>query len=542
MEEQNMKTFNTILRLFAASIVAVFALNSCSEDLMDNINRDNDHTKDVAAYFIIPEIELSTAQNIVGGDFNTYFACYNEQRVGTHNQLYNIEIRGGQVIAASTFNNVWASLYTNIRNCKIVLSKTAEDGPDEDDVVSRGIAEILLAYNAAVLTDMFGDAPFTQTSDKLGVPDVFFPTIDTQKSIYEKVNAYLDDAIEILDEAEAGDVAGVDFIYKGDAESWIKFAYGLKARYAARLAKVSGNETEAWNNVRTYIGKSFEDASEQAEFDEYDGNNINPVFDFQWSRDGISASESMLKKLTSRHDPRADHAYVGSGSWESISAADVVNPDSGLEQIAPNGNPVQSQYVYAYDYSTMADCAPVFLLSWQELCFLNAEAGYRLGDNSGAEEALKAGVEAAFINFQENVDYAVNAPNTQAYGGICPPGYYDEEGEFVERDPLTVVDADAYFDTYVKPLFTANPLKEIMIQKYIAMWNANGESTETYNDVRRIKAYETADIYELANTGKFPVRAPYGTDDTAANENVKKAYGDGQYVYTENVWWAGGTR
>ena len=50
------------------------------------------------------------------------------------------------------------------------------------------------------------------------------------------------------------------------------------------------------------------------------------------------------------------------------------------------------------------------------------------------------------------------------------------------------------------------------------------------------------DIYGLQNPGKFPLRCPYGNDDTTTNPNIQAAYGDGQYVFTENVWWAGGTR
>ena len=80
-----------------------------------------------------------------------------------------------------------------------------------------------------------------------------------------------------------------------------------------------------------------------------------------------------------------------------------------------------------------------------------------------------------------------------------------------------------------------------MNQKYIALWGASGEATESYNDIRRMKALGE-NYVTLANTGKFPLRCPYGSDDTLANPNVKKAYGDGQYVYTEPVWWAGGTR
>ena len=93
-------------------------------------------------------------------------------------------------------------------------------------------------------------------------------------------------------------------------------------------------------------------------------------------------------------------------------------------------------------------------------------------------------------------------------------------------------------------LFDSNPLQETMIQKYIGMWGANGETTECYNDVRRLQA-EGKDLkafYGLQNEKKFPLRAPYGSDEVSANPNIQSAYGNGQYVFTENVWWAGGTR
>lgn len=106
---------------------------------------------------------------------------------------------------------------------------------------------------------------------------------------------------------------------------------------------------------------------------------------------------------------------------------------------------------------------------------------------------------------------------------------------------VTPEEAASYFDENVAPLFDANPLKETMIQKYISFWNADGESTECYNDVRRLKSLGE-DIYGLQNPGKFPLRCPYGNDDTTTNPNIQAAYGDGQYVFTENVWWAGGTR
>lgn len=44
------------------------------------------------------------------------------------------------------------------------------------------------------------------------------------------------------------------------------------------------------------------------------------------------------------------------------------------------------------------------------------------------------------------------------------------------------------------------------------------------------------------NASRFPLRMTYGSEDVTTNVNVRTAYGDGTYVYSENVWWAGGTR
>ena len=97
----------------------------------------------------------------------------------------------------------------------------------------------------------------------------------------------------------------------------------------------------------------------------------------------------------------------------------------------------------------------------------------------------------------------------------------------------------------VEPLFEADPLKETMIQKYIAFFGASGESPEAYNDYRRMRALGE-NFIELKNPNNaknlFPLRCPYGVSDVTANPNVEQAYGNGQYVYTENVWWAGGSR
>ena len=80
--------------LFAA--LGFTALASCSEDAMDRVNEDNDHTTSAPAKFVLADVITSTAFSNVGGDLNTYFSVYTEHTVGVDNQLYNAEIRNGE--------------------------------------------------------------------------------------------------------------------------------------------------------------------------------------------------------------------------------------------------------------------------------------------------------------------------------------------------------------------------------------------------------------------------------------------------------------
>ncbi len=504
---------------------------SCSEDVMDDINRDGNHTTDVPSKFILADVITSTAFSNVGGDLSTYLSTYVEHEVGTHNQLFRAEHRQNEPSAASTFNNVWGNLYSSLKNARIIIAKCSEGGEQEGNSTTKGIAEVMAALNSALLTDAFGDIPYSQAAlPELanGLPQYMNPVLDKQETIYASIIKYLDDAIVDLplgDNHVSGSVGTYDLLYQGNASKWLKLAYGLKARYTMRLIKRSTDIEGDMKKVIEYVDKSFSSVSEQAAYDKYSASNLNPLFDFEWSRDAISASQSMSEKLIARNDPRARRVYFGSASW-----AHYLPTDSKFD-VAPNGESVQSQSVYNYSVYVYAQTAPTLLLSYHELLFLKAEALCRLNRESEAEPVLKEAVVAAIANAEKSITAAMNAPTVLNYGGL----------EDISAGAISSTEAEEYFNNNVKPLFEVNALKEVMNQKYIASWGASGEATECYNDIRRMKAMGE-DYITLKNPNKFPLRCPYGADDTTANPNVQSAYGDGQYVYTEPVWWAGGSR
>ena len=502
----------------------MFALGmvSCSEDTMDTINRDENHTTTAPAKYIMADVLTSTAFYNVGGDLNTYTSIYVEHEAGVDNQLLRAEMRSGEPSMASTFNNTWGNLYSTLLNAKIVISKSYEN----NDLLARATGQVMGAYNWALLTDMFGDVPFTEA---LNINNLQ-PKLDSQESIYKAVNDSLDAAIAILEKTPSNTLGNYDFMYGGNAENWLKFAYGLKARYTMRLLARSSNKNADLEKVLTYANQSFSSASEQAAFNVYDANNLNPLFDFEWSRDGLAGSLSAFNKLVERNDPRADRLYFDPRTWAHYYASDFTSEESKIE-LFENGVSAGVKYHYPYSVYMFSQLASTLLLSYHEVLFLKAEALCRLGRTNEAEPILKEAIEVAFANTEESVAAAMKAPSVLQYGGL----------EDITEGALTADDADKYFDENVKPLFDANPLKEVMIQKYLAFWGASGESTETYNDIRRMKALGE-NFIQLANTKKFPLRCPYGSDDVLANPNVSAAQGDGQFVYSDNVWWAGGNR
>lgn len=527
--------FKQYIRTGALALIAT-AVVSCSQNSMDDVNFDKNHPQNVLSRFILTDAIVATAFSNVGGDINTYTSAYNEQETGVYNQLYNAEHRINEPSRSSTFNNVWGSLYSVLKNTRIVIDKCSPGGSEEGNYVTRGVAEVLAALNSGIIADMFGDAPWSQAAliDAGGLPVYMNPKIDKQADIYAGLMQYLDSAIIDLTRTDKWTTIGTnDLLYKGSKSSWLKLAYGLKARYLMHTLHVSTDKENLLHEILVCLDKSFRSSAEEAAFNIYNASNLNPTFDFQWSRDALGVSESMIKKLEVRNDPRLRRVLVDPYYRVLLSGT-----ADKLFYPAPNGKPEQVQGEYTYSVYMYAQTASTMLMSYHEVLFLKAEALCRLGRGKEAatEAILKAAVMAAIENTEKSVSAAMKAPTVAANGG----GISGQDRDNI----ITSTEAALFFDKEIRPLFIINPLKETMMQKYIAFWGASGESTETYNDIRRMRALGE-DFITLENPNNatmYPLRLPYGNDDTTTNPAVQAAYGDGQYVYSVPVWWAGGSR
>lgn len=524
------KTNKYLIKGILACVLLAGSFVSCSESTLDGINNNNNNPLNTEAKFLITDLEVSTAFDVVGGDFSLYSSIYIEHETGVHNQMYNAETRSGEPTSSTTYNNTWNQAYSNIKKAKLVIEKCSQGGPEEGSNITLGIAKVYLAYNAAVLTDLFGDVPYFQAGilDENFLPVYWQPKVDKQEDIYKDITKQLDEAIVLFDKKDAGLYGAVydkDLLYKGNGAAWKKVAYGLKARYGMRLLGKATNQVTALDNILTNISKSFASADEEFKLDIYDGSSqSNPLGSFSVSRLALGASKSFVNKLTERNDPRLTQIIFSTNDWEVVTNPANLNlPD--------NGSLVEAELGYDFYISDFTYSAPTQLLSYHELLFLKAEALARKSDPT-AEGVLKQAITAGFANYQKSVD------------GVYEASYFGNGANLGKDVDLSATVADAYFTSNVKPLFAVNPLKEVMIQKYLTFMGANGESIEAYNDYRRLLSLNEKFITleNAKNTTQFPHRFVYGNSDVLANPNIGGLVGDGTYVYKEKVWWAGGTR
>lgn len=473
--------------------VAFLGLTACTEDIMDEINKDNQHPapENVTAALQLTDAIMATGYATVSGDYAFYLSSLTEQEIGIgNNQLMRAELRNSSEWAASTtFNNVWNSTYGNLMNIRQMIEKITtgtQGNAGKYDLL--GMAQVLEALNFGVLTDMHGDIPY---SEALLGQENLQPKLDSQKDVYAGILNTLDEAIKNLEKGKDLESAGnQDIAFKNDNAQWMATAYALKARYLIHQLAVTEDQTALLGKVKTAAEKAVELGFKGFMIKEFNGVTCdNPWSAYLWSRSYIASSKTVTD-LMGNDDPRLKYYTYETG--------DSYAPgDEDAAQVA-DGSLAFPEW---YDLGSQ----PIHLFSKSELYFILAEAKLRLS-------------EPATTEYQEAVKTSISE--------IL--GWFED---------------DTNVDSYVSTLGTPT-LETLFKQKYIAQ--CVDEQVETYNDLRRLKAMgetyvEMTNPYNTqSGLNRYPERLPYGNSSVLSNPNISSVYGDGYYIYTEKTWINGG--
>ncbi len=212
--------------ILALALVFTFVI-SCKDLDELNVNPNGVDPANADLNFLLPTTETSLGQTVYGTGFGTFSGVMQHtQQTGWQGGYNNYEW--------DDLSHSWGGYYNMLMNNDEYFKKAVE-GKYE---FHEGVARVLRSYIYGMITDLWGDAPYSQALKAELGPDYFKPKFDDQKDIYLGILADLDTANVLLSKSASAYTnvsARQDVVYGGNPEKWRKFANSLALRYYMRL-------------------------------------------------------------------------------------------------------------------------------------------------------------------------------------------------------------------------------------------------------------------------------------------------------------------
>ena len=403
-------------------------------------------------------------------------------------------------------NTIWNAVYDNMRDVNNILQLSeANNLPNY-----KGVALIMKSWMFSLVTDAYGDVPYSEASN--GKEGVFFPTYDTQESIYDGILADLAEANVLL--TGALNISG-DLIYGGNVENWRKAANSLRIRYLMRISDrrdVSAELAAIVNDPEQFpIFTSNEDHAVYT----YQSESPNqfPLFTYRiGSFNEFRASKTLTDRLIATDDPRlyifvrptpATEATPNAGDDQYVG---IPNGMADVEALTYNGGPeFQSRVGPLYFEQANSEhgiqVAKGVMMTYAELQFLLAEAAQKGLISGNAESYYINGINASFDFY-----------------GIIPEAAYFAQPEV------------AYTGSHDELL------EKIGTQKWISLFF---QGLEAWFDWRRTGYPNLTPAVDNQNNNMIPSRFIYPIIEQSLNGNNRATAvaRQGEDDLNSRVWW-----
>jgi len=470
----NISKYAVLLALTATPLV----VTSCRQELDINVDPNNPSQASLSGLLSGSQVGFAFA---LGGEGTRMPASIVQHYAGHRAQpLDYAQYR----ITSSATDGTWTALYNTLMDIKELENKATASGSQS----YVGVSKLLQAHAFSVITDMFGDIPF---SEALQGRANITPAYDRQENIYPALITMIDEGLAALS-AGTETISG-DIVYGGDVAKWKKYGNSLKLRL---LNHLSSKHPNAAANFLATNPDLIDISSENAKvaFGSVT-SNANPIhqFDVISGRKDQAVASTIVDKMKALSDPRV-----------SVYFKPIAENNNGLKgQYLGNapGNDVgdTGESRYSRVGSAYASIkAPVVLLSAAEVNFIKAEVYHRASD-SRAQAAYQAAITQDFAALGLSSSSAAYLANANvAYNGT---------------------------------------LQRIMEQKWITMFQA---SYESWVDWRRTGFPVLTPAANNATSNVIPRNLPY--PDVEINSNrANLVAGPGVPIpYTglsNRVWW-----
>lgn len=507
---------------FIIALTIVFTLVISCKDLTElNINPNGVDPENADLNLLLPTIITRVGQNVVSLGFGDIAG------VMQHTQ-YDGWSGGHNDYDWDNQSQSWSDYYGILRNID-EYQKKAIAGEYE---FHQGVALIMKAYTYGLITDLWGDAPYTDALKAEQGADYFTPVFDEQKTIYDGILADLETANTLLSKSssEYSNVnATQDVLFAGDVTKWRKFANSLALRYYMRLsAKEPTVAEQGINKIASdpttypvittadddanvsYIGSSPDDSWPS-----------NMVFDPDPS--GTYMRNKMCATLVNAMEPLNDPRL---GVWANkIEIPLVLVSGQGVDRIVDGKREISQDVVDDYEASwgvginydpNYVGIPPSIYAAPQYNLNPNLDQGVYNPHCSQLNDMYKeAAGPLLLMRLMSAAEVHFILAEAALYGWApgTPEAHFDEG----IHQSLNAWGVGDQFDSYISGV-TYSGLESIIQQKWIASWTAAAES---WFDYRRT-GLPDLQTGESAKRQALPLRFYYHFDDEIS-KNTKNA-------------------
>ncbi len=483
-----MRSMRSVL---AVSVLGLMVGLGACEDGLTEINQNPNAPEDVPV-----------ANVLMGGIWDVTANAGNRGAFGQWTQLYHGE-NWAQHVAQPVYNDedrytprsgvvpvIWDEMYTALTDLKHVKTVAAADADDD----MWAVAEIMTVYGFMILTDYYGDIPYTEAL-RLD-EDIAFPAYTPQSEIYPDMISRLEAAGAKLDPGASVGWGWADPIYHGELQGWREFANSLRLRLAMRMSNTSLSAQAAQEFQAAWGADIFDDVADAADVEWSSAQPAqNPLYEgiVLAGRTGdFRLSSSLVTVLQDLNDPRL-----------AVYAEPTVS--DGVYRGLRNGS-VPADYTFgerpggASDFSTIGSAflqptSPSTLMSYSEVLLLGAEAAERGWIGGGAADLYASGIEASMEEL-----------------GIEPSAI------------------DAYL---AQPEVAYTGLDDIWLQKWLTLYMAGPEA---FSELRRVGWLDLVPaVGSTLPAGMFPARLYYPPEEALYNQ----ANYPGDMPIELPIWWMG---
>ena len=478
-----------------------------------DVNEDPNNPQSVAMELTLPGMFVAFAHEVIGptdirydnlvgptgwsGEWLGQWSWNRDEHTYAQFQWYEV--------ANLDTDGYWSSSYADVMLEAVNIMRVSEE---TGQMAFHGIAKLMFAWNASLLTDAFGPIPLTEAFNT-GNPN---PAYNTQQEVYAQVFTMIDEAIAELQQPSEDPPGYTDIVYQGDLSKWVKLANTLKARLHMRLVYAPGESAAQHAEAALTALAAGLAGPQDAPTVSYEGGSDYEQ-PFHLFGDGdydeeSRAAEYVVELLKGTNDPRLPIM---------IKPADLVCP-AGVG--------------YQREDCTIAT-SPVYRGHPSGTPGQPDSAISRIGDFFAADSA-----DHVWFTYEDAKMLEAEALLVTSGAGAADAPYRAAVRLNMERLGVPGAEIDAYLAALPPLGSEARPLEALITQKYLI----NFLRDEVWHDWRRTGYPVIAPVEQRVIDG-IPVRLRTPASEMQFNAESLAATGvstglDGMLV---DVWWASGS-